>query len=247
MLQRPDMPDINKTECHKFKYGSHTIPFELQYSSRKTLEISVYPDMSVVVKAPDVRSYDEIREKMVKRGAWIVQQRYFFSLYLPKQPEKRYVSGETHMYLGRQYRLKVVSADAEKVLLRRGYIYVYTKNKADVERVKMQLDLWYRDRAAAKYGERLELCLAKFKKYGVSNAAIQIRKMANRWGSCSENGRITLNVQLVKAPSQCIDYVITHELCHLKHFHHGKAFYGLLVRVMPDWERRKKRLEGVLL
>jgi hypothetical protein len=71
--------------------------------------------------------------------------------------------------------------------------------------------------------------------------------MARRWGSCSENGTLLLNSQLVKAPTQCIDYVIVHELCHTMHFNHSKSFYELLTRVMPDWPERKRRLERVAL
>ena len=71
--------------------------------------------------------------------------------------------------------------------------------------------------------------------------------MKKRWGSCSKQGAIILNTELIKAPSHCIDYVILHEMCHLKYFNHGKAFYNLLVKIMPDWEKRKKRLEEVLV
>ena len=240
------MPNINTIESHKIKFGSHVIPFELRYSKRKTLEISVYPDLSVIVKAPHARSYEEVKEKMLKRGSWILEQRYFFSLYLPKQPPKKYVSGETHIYLGRQYRLKVISPSSEKVVLKRGYIFVHTKDRANRKQIQKQLEAWYRQRAVIKFEERLDICLEKLGKYNIKAPHIQIRKMSSRWGSCSENGRITLNTQLIKAPSQCIDYVITHEMCHLKHFNHSKAFYNLLVKVMPDWEKRKKRLESII-
>lgn len=241
------MPNIDTVESHKITFGSHVIPFELLYSKRKTLEISVYPDMSVIVKAPSTRSFEEIKEKMLKRGSWILEQRYFFSLYLPKQPPKKYVSGETHIYLGRQYRLKVIASYDEKVILKRGYIFVHTKEKTNKKQVQKLLDAWYRERALLKFDERLNICLDKLQKYGIEVPQIQIRKMSSRWGSCSENGRVTLNIQLVKAPSQCIDYVITHEMCHLKYFNHSKAFYNLLVKVMPDWEKRKKKLENILI
>lgn len=241
------MPNTNIIESHKLTYGSHVIPFKLQYSKRKTLEISVYPDMSVVVKAPDTRSYDEIKEKMLKRGSWILEQRYFFSLYLPKQPPKKFVSGETHIYLGRQYRLKVILSNEERVVLKRGYIYVHTAKKSNSKQVQKLLDAWYRERAILKFQERMNLCLDKLQKYGIQIPQMQIRKMKSCWGSCSKKHRITLNTQLIKAPSQCIDYVITHELCHLKYFNHSKSFYNLLIQVMPDWQRRKETLESVLL
>jgi predicted metal-dependent hydrolase len=236
----------NTIEHHKIKYGSQVIPFQLEYRKRKTLEISVYPDMSVRVKAPLKRTYCEIEEKVRKRAAWIIEQRYFFSLFLPMQPAKKYISGESHFYLGKQYRLKVVNSTEEKVVLKRGIINVYAKDRNDSTQIKTLLDRWYRQRATIKYAERLNLCYAKTKRHGMILPNIQIRKMKKRWGSCSKQGAIILNTQLIKAPSHCVDYVIMHEMCHLKYFNHGKLFYDLLVKVMPDWEKRKKRLEQVI-
>ena len=234
-------------EQHRIKFGSQIIPFRLEYRKRKTMEISVHPDMSVKVVAPLNRSYDEIEQKVKKRALWIIEQRYFFALFLPKQPEKRYVSGESFRYLGKQYRLKVVSSKQEKVVLKRGVLFVYTADRKKSAKIKELLNRWYRQRAAIKYRERLNVCYANIRKNGIKLPAIQIRKMKKRWGSCSKQKGIILNTELVKAPSHTIDYVVMHELCHLKHYNHGKAFYRLLNRVMPDWSRRKKRLETVLI
>ena len=234
-------------EQHRITYGNQTIPFTLEHRKRKTLEISVYPDMSVKVIAPLNRTYAEVKEKIRKRAMWIIEQRYFFALFLPVQPEKRYVSGESFYYLGKQYRLKVISSTQERVVLKRGIVYVHTKSKTRSTRIKNLLDSWYRHKAQARFAERLSLCYARVKKYDIDLPSVQIRKMKRRWGSCSRRGTIILNSHLIKAPSHCIDYVIMHELCHLKFFDHGKAFHKLLVHVMPDWEQRKKRLERVIL
>ena len=203
--------------------------------------------MSVRVVAPNERAYEEIEAKVRKRASWIIEQRYFFSMYLPKQPHKKYISGESHYYLGRQYRLKTINSAESKVVLSRGIIHVYSPDRSDSAQVKKLLEAWYRQRAGIKFAERLELCYSKIKKYNVVEPLIQIRKMKKRWGSCSKQRTIILNSELIKAPSNCIDYVITHEICHLKHFNHGKAFYNLLIQVMPDWEKRKKRLEKMFI
>ena len=178
--------DNNTIEHHKIKYGSQVIPFRLEYRKRKTLEINVYPDMSVMVKSPLKRTYCEIEEKVRKRAAWIIEQRYFFSLFLPIQPAKKYISGESHFYLGKQYRLKVVSLTEEKIVLKRGIINVYTKDRNDSNQIKTLFDRWYRQRATIKYAERLNLCYTKTKRYGIILPSIQIRKMKKRWGSCSK-------------------------------------------------------------
>lgn len=234
-------------ETHKIQYGKQFISFELEYRNRKTLEISVYPDLSVKVKAPQDKSLLEIREKVQKRVSWIMEQKYFFSLFLPKQPERQYISGETHSYFGRKYRLKVVSSDNEQVKLVRGVLYLHTKDRNNSQRNKKILDQWYRERAVEVFEKRLSKCLEKAGKHGIVKPPVQIRSMSKRWGSCSKTGTLILNSHLVKAPSQCIDYVIMHELCHLKYFNHSSAFYKLFTQMMPDWEKRKKQLEGISL
>ena len=231
---------------HKIKYGSQIIPFELEHRKRRTLEISVYPDLSIKVKAPLDRTIEEVRDKIRKRALWILEQRYFFSLYLPKQPEKTYFSGEAHYYLGKQYRLKISKSNIEEVVLKRGMFLVYTKDRKKQSHIKTLLEKWYLAHAREQFEKRISLCVKKASNYGIEVPELQIRKMSKRWGSCSKRGRITLNIHLVKAPSHCIDYVIMHELCHVKFFNHGKNFYNLLNKVMPDWQRRKKRLEEIV-
>jgi len=237
----------NGQGTHRIAFGSKTISFELEYRPRKTLEISVYPDLAVRVTAPSERTLEEVKDKIRKRAAWILEQQYFFSLYLPQQPSRQYISGESHLYLGKQYRLKTVHAETEKVLLTRGFFFVHTKDRRDSKRTRQLLEQWYRDRAETVLRTRVQACYGRMRKYGIPEPWYQIRKMSKRWGSCSKDGRMLLNVHLVKAPSHCIDYVITHELCHLKYFNHGKAFYTLMTQVMPDWEKRKKRLEQVAI
>jgi predicted metal-dependent hydrolase len=237
----------NGQETYRVKYGSKVISFDLEYRQRRTMEISVYPDLAVRVNAPSERTLDEIKDKVKKRASWILEQQHFFSLYLPKQPPRQYVSGESHLYLGKQYRLKTVQSENEKVALKRGCLLIHINDRRNSDRIKELLDQWYRDRAEVILRERVQLCCAKMRKYGVGEPRYQIRRMSKRWGSCSKDGKMILNVHLIKAPSHCIDYVIAHELCHLKYFNHGKAFYTLMTQVMPDWKKRKGRLEQVTL
>lgn len=230
---------------HKIKYGSRYITFELEYRQRKTMEISVYPDMSVRVKAPVSRSIEQIKQKIHKRASWIMEQKYFFSLFLPEQPRRQFISGETHTYLGKKYRLKILKREEEQVKLIRGCLLVHVSRQNDPKRVKTLLEGWYKKQAQTKFEQRLNLCMQKVQKHGIGRPLIQIRKMSKRWGSCTKSGTLLLNLQLIKASAPCIDYVIMHELCHLKYFNHGSAFYDLFYQIMPDWEKRKKKLELV--
>ncbi|MCK5539495.1 MAG: DUF45 domain-containing protein [Deltaproteobacteria bacterium] len=108
--------------------------------------------------------------------------------------------------------------------------------------IEKLLSDWYRQHAQRIFRERLEICLQRVAREGVKAPNLRIQKMTNRWGSCSEQGKIILNLELIKAPKECIDYVITHELCHLKEKHHGLRFWRLLEKLMPDYRERRQRL-----
>lgn len=226
----------------KVSWGRTVISYGLEYSERNTLAISVHPDLSVTVKAPINTELHAVREKVLKRAAWIQRQWREFELYLPKQPPRSFVNGETHRYLGRQYRLRAELGDTESAKCLRGYFKITLGSVPDPENVRRSLEKWYRERADRIFHERLQICLRRAARESIPEPKLRIQKMVNRWGSCSGKGRIILNLELIKTPIECIDYVITHELCHLKEKHHGPRFWRLLAKLMPDYERRRKRL-----
>lgn len=107
----------------------------------------------------------------------------------------------------------------------------------------MLVDRWFAERARRNLSERFEHCAELVRSFGIRSGQFSLRRMQRRWGSSSAKGRVLLNPALVKAPVDCIDYVISHELCHLRRHDHGVEFYRLVARVVPDWKRRKARLE----
>lgn len=227
-------------------YGGETIHYEVRFlASRQTLGIEVHPDSRVLVRAPVGCPETLIAERTQKRAGWISRQLAEFERYRPRTPVRQYVKGESHLYLGRQYRLKLMSGDAANVKLTRGQLLVCLSGQSDPERVKVLLHRWYLDRARAVFGEVLETALLRFK--GARHPRLIVRAMQTRWGSLSRAGSMTLNVNLVRAPRACIEYVVIHELCHIKHRDHDARFFKLLGQVMPDWEQRKRRLETALL
>ncbi len=232
------------TATHSVQYGSVTIPYELRYAQRKTLAITVHPDLRVAVCAPEGSALDDIEAKVCKRAAWILRQRRELERYLPHLPPRQYVSGETHRYLGRQYRLKLVEDTKEGIKLGRGYLFVDARDKTDTGRIKGLLDSWYRAQAEHVFGERLEACYPKVEHLGVAYPELAIRVMRSRWGSCSPAGKIALNIKLIQVPKTYIDYVVFHELCHLKEPNHTQQFYELLDRVLPDWRERREKLNA---
>ncbi|NKM64356.1 M48 family metallopeptidase [Rhizobium leguminosarum bv. viciae 248] len=232
---------------HRLALGSLVIDYVIVRRPRKTLEIAVEPDTSVVVAAPLAAGLDAIEACLRRRASWIVRQQRYFSQFLPRTPERRYIAGETHLYLGRQYRLKVVPHIQETVKLFHGYIVVQTHRPNRAEVTRELVEAWYRDRAHFKFAERIELNLGRFPDpEAFRPRGLIVRQIRQRWGSMSPAGRLLLNRRLIEAPVDAIDYVITHELCHIAEPHHGTAFYELLDRVLPDWECRKQRLERIM-
>ncbi len=154
----------------------------------------------------------------------------------------RFVSGATHRYLGKQYRLRVSQNDFESVKLRGGYFHIETPN-TEASNVERLLDTWMRSKASLQFSRRIERWNTWCTTNQLPTPQLHLRKMRNRWGSAHQNGKILLNPHLIRMPSICIDYVIAHEICHLKHPKHNAAFYDLLHRFFPDWMNVKSRLE----
>ncbi|HUW25757.1 MAG TPA: SprT family zinc-dependent metalloprotease [Gallionella sp.] len=228
-------------------FGNTSFAYDVLHVARKTMEIAVHPNMRVVVKAPLGILQDAIEGRLRKRARWVLRQIDYFQQFDPRTPARHYVSGETHLYLGRQYRLKVVRGDANQVKMARGRLVVEMAGELQPEQVAAYLEAWYRTRARQHFQACLERCAQDFVRRGYALPNLQIRKMQTRWGSLSQNSTLTLNLALIRAPRECIEYVITHELCHLKYDDHSPSFYRFLERLMPDWERRKRELELSLI
>ena len=217
-------------------------PYELFYTDRKTLGIKVYPDTSVKVFAPIDTDLPIIEQHLKVKRRWIEKQQRSFQSYLPATPPRQYIGGESFLYLGKQYMLKIEPSTAEEVKLYQGRLVVKTLNP-EATHIKKLLQQWYIARATILFNKLFEEQFYLFKRFGLEKPVLQIKKMEKRWGSCTPQQKIILNPELIKAPVACINYVILHELCHLVHHNHSKAFYQLLENFMPDWQKYKQLLE----
>ncbi|MBK9249465.1 MAG: M48 family metallopeptidase [Ignavibacteria bacterium] len=224
-------------------FGSKRIEFRMEYSARKTLGISVTPDLEVVVKAPMDTPFEKIEGIIRKKAPWIIKQQSFFLTFYPKTTARQFVNGESHLYLGKQYRLKVVEGAGESVKLKGKFIEVATNDKLRVKELVVE---WYLQNAKRKFHALAEPLIEEFKKYKVEPSSIVLRAMPTRWGSCTPRGKIILNPELIKAPRGCIEYVIIHELCHLVHHDHTQKFLDLQTKEMPTWSKWKMKLEKLL-
>ncbi len=227
---------------HQLSFGSKNITYQVKYTDRKTLGIQIHPSGQIMVTAPMASDSKTINAKVRQKAPWILKQINIFNKYQPGSTPRRYVSGESHLYLGRQYRLKLVKDTELSTKVYRGQLWIYGP-KMDHTSIQKQLERWYVSRAKEIFHQVLDAVFPKFKRYLKIKPSLFIRKMATRWGSCTPTGRIILNPELIKAPKGCIEYVVVHELCHLVHYNHTKEFYRMLGRIMPGWEKWKNRLE----
>lgn len=230
-----------------FRYGDELIRVErvARAVDNGKVMIKVQPDCRVLVMAPPASTDAVVMAAVQKRSRWIYQQfRDFRQQQLHVRP-RRYVSGESHYYLGKQYLLKVVSTavDLQQVKLTRGRLEVAGRN-LNPSVVRAALDDWYKARAREVFAKRLNALLDKAL-WVTETPPLRLQVMQTQWGSCSPQGRLTLNPHLVKASRDCIDYVILHELCHIAEHNHSERFYRLMHRVMPGWEKVKSRLDGM--
>jgi predicted metal-dependent hydrolase len=232
-------------DIHRVPYGSQNITFALEYSPRKTLAIEVHPDSSILVKAPTDATIESIESKVIHRAAWIARQQRQFDRYALPLPAPECVSGEGYRYLGRQYRLKLIESHSDKIRLWQGRLEVNTPTPFDREHVERAISNWFRDRAMSIFAERYQYCTKSVAPYGIrqQSSGFELRTMSKRWGSCTPAGRIFLNPLLISAPKSCIDYVIVHELCHLRFPNHSNSFYKLLAVILPDYRHRKEDLD----
>ena len=201
--------------------------------------------MSVRVTVPRRAILERVDARVLAQAKWIRSQLRRFEWMQPLPAPRRYVSGECHLYLGRQYRLRLAAGE-EHVTLSGGRLLVRVPGRRSSHQVQTLLEGWYRAKAAEVFRRRLHDVFRRVGWLHRGEVELRIRSMSTKWGSCGPGGLITLNVELVKAPVSCIDYVLIHELCHRLELKHSRRFYTLLRRAVPDWERARDRLNAVV-
>ena len=224
----------------EFVKGKDFVAEIVRTDRRKTASVRVQEGkVSIVVPndLPDVR----IEEVVAKKTRWIREKLAIHRQTVPVQP-KEYVSGESFTYLGRNYRLKVVAGAKKSVKLVNGRLTVtLPRNQKTPEKVREALTQWYRDHAEQKLSEKVERYA---KVIGVKPASVGIKTFKSRWGSCSTKGHVLFNWQIIIAPNRIVDYVVVHELCHLKRHDHSPEFWKCVQRAFPDYQDCKDWLKA---
>jgi len=220
------------------------IPVKLVKKRIRNLNLRVCRRTGEVrVSAPLHAGLHSIRSFVMSKKGWIEKHIRRSKERAPK-PQYKYVQGESHFIMGREYRLQVIERDkppsaeiAEDDILR-----LFVRPGSDQQKREKVLREWYR----ARLKKEIPALIAKWEKeLNVTVKDWGVKQMKTRWGTCNiRDSRIWLNLELAKTPFACLDYVVLHEMVHLLERYHNKRFYGIVAGHMPDWKDREQLLKG---
>jgi len=217
------------------------ISIDVIYKDIKNVHLSVHPpEGRVTISAPNKMKHETLRVYAVTKLGWIKTQQKKIRDQIRETP-REYLNRESHFYKGKRYLLKVVERNAvPEVELEHDQIIIYVRPGADRLKKKLVLESWHREQLRIIIDD----LVADWEKHiGVKSSEFRIRKMKTRWGSCNtDNGRIWLNLELIKKPVECIEFIIVHELVHLLERNHNDRFRSLLDHFMPKWRFHRDEL-----
>lgn len=232
------MATTHKSTKPEYRDGDGFIAEVIRTNRRKTADVRV-EEGAVTVIVPQNTQPEKIDQILAEKRQWIREK---ILLHLEASPinVKEYVSGEAFSYLGRNYRLKVEQGPFAPVKLKNGRLVVTTPyGSKQPHMIRNAITRWYKHQASNK----LRIKVDRYSSIvGVHPMGVDIKSFKSRWGSCTANGRVEFNWKIIMAPIRMVDYVVVHELCHLKQHDHSPAYWREVERVMPDYKECRKWL-----
>ena len=226
--------------------SNNKITYTVVKTKRKTIGITVDRNGEVKVHAPFCVTEKQICKVVQKKADWIIKKVNEVIKRNSNTLCRQFVSGEKFLYLGKEYTLEIVEKDSGQVevLMQEDTMAVYISQRMSEESrkqaIKEALVKWYRQRFAEVVKDRIKKYSLQLK---VAPCKVVIKDQKTRWGSCSKKGNIILNWRLIMAPLHVIDYVVVHELCHLKVMNHSKDFWNLVESILPNYHESRKWLK----
>lgn len=224
-------------------YKIEDIEFKVIYSRRRTIGISVLPDSSVIVRVPYLTSFRTINRIVMEKYGWVLKHRDNYKSLNNSTLNRPHIAGEIHLFRGNESILKIEKSGKSYIRFYDNTIELGIERTDDAQIVRRLLYKGYKNEALILFPELMSKVLREHKNQMFKPAGLVIRTMKRRWGSCSNKGVITLSTELIKLDDLYIEYVITHELCHLKHHNHGIRYYKLLSEVFPEWKTVRKEMK----
>lgn len=218
------------------------LEIEVERKPIKNMHLSVYPpDGRVHLSVPDYLTEGDVRSYVISKWKWIKKQQDEIAAQA-RQTHREYVSGENHYYFGTRYRLHVsyVTIGANSIEVNGVTMTMRVRKDSTVERRAEIMMEWYREKLKEYIGPLVERWAQKLEEPDVT---WQVKEMKTMWGSCGAKRRALLfNLELARVPKECIEYVVVHELTHLKVQNHNKVFEALMTQRLPGWRNLRQRL-----
>lgn len=230
---------------HEVKLSDRVIPYDLERKKVKNINLRIKPNGNIYVSANNAVSISAVNDFILSKEKFVLsalKKCEDAKRYAPKP--KEYVDGETFIIFGHDIRLKVFEDKRNYVKSDEAYIYLYVKNKNDLDLKRKTMDKWLMQKCKETILMICESVYPKFQKYGIDFPQIKFRNMTSRWGSCQPKKNVlTFNYKLISAPIASIESVVVHEFVHFLVPNHSRKFYETLSVFLPDWEKRKKILD----
>ena len=222
------------------------ISYTVIYSRRRSMGISVHTDSRVIARVP-MGTSDKVIEDMIRgKSEWIKKALNHYSTLNRIDQDESLKDGDRVLFMGKENLLRI--KPSERYYIRRSdhAIEVGFRGEHDPRIIKAMLEHWYGTTAKPVLTKQFHETLDKYSKYNFAPTGFAVRKMKKRWGSCTSKGRIAISYDLVRLDPVFAEYVILHELCHLRHHNHGQGFYNLLSEVYPDWRTLRAELRKII-
>lgn len=237
---------------YSFQYDSLNIEYNLIKSKRKTFTISVDSNGTVIVKAPSRLSDEKVLELVKEKSRWIKEKLLAVMEIESQRYCRQYVNGDTFNFLGKDYSLQLLEDRTIKKLtvnLYNNKLLVTCPSQEHIINeimIKEAIKKWYKQNAKIKIIERVTY----YEKYLTEKrGSVIVKEQKKRWGSCTKEGTLRFNWKIIMAPEPIIDYLVVHEMCHLRYMNHASEFWNLVESILPDYKNSKEWLRkyGALL
>ncbi len=216
--------------------------YNVIFSRRRSISIILSPDKVITVRAPYSTSLKTIERFVQQKSGWIKKNLDKYGELRRINHEKKFINGEPHLFHGKENILKITESAWSYVNWNNNIIEVGLPYTDDKDKIKILIGKWYTQEALAFLSRKLNEVLVKYRDLNLIPSKLVVRPLKSRWGSCSSKGKITINSELVKLDEIFSEYVLIHELCHLKYHNHGKDYYTLLGELVPDYKSIRKEL-----
>jgi predicted metal-dependent hydrolase len=226
--------------------GSRLIEYQVFYSRRRSISITISPLSGVIVRAPERTPARRINDLLLAKSGWILKHIDKHKESINIDNDKLFQNEGYVFYRGQKVNIILNASESVNVKMAGDSLVISLKNVSDKEKAFRIFEKWFREQAVLIAERKLRELLDRLSPYNFEVSGFVVKSLKRRWGSCTSKGKITISSELIKLEDVYLEYVMIHELCHLRHHNHGKEFYRLLTELFPGWKLRRAELKSYI-